>query len=121
MKTLFKLIVVASVLHAVGQAGMVAWDYYQLKDATQQLITFGSQVPTGRIHNQILEMAWEKELPLSSQDVVVDRQGIRTTATARYTQQYEYFSNNFYPVELDFSVDAYSIAPGVQDEDSASR
>ena len=121
MKTLFKLIVVAAVLHAVAQAGLVAWDYYQLKDSTHQLITFGSQVPTGRLHNQILEMAWERELPLSSEDVLVQRRGVRTTAVARYTQQYEYFPNNFYPVELDFAVEAYSISPGVQDEDSASR
>ena len=117
MKTLFKLIIVASVLHAVAQAGLVAWNYYRFKDSAQQLITFGVQVPPSRLHTQMLEMGWDMRLPLVPENVRVERQGVRTTASARYTQQYEFFPNNFYPVELDFSVDAYSIAPGAQDKD----
>jgi hypothetical protein len=115
MKTLLKLVVVAVVLHAAAQAGIIAWDYYKLKDSTQQLITFGSQVPSARLRNQVLEMGWELGLPLVAQDVLVRRQGIRTTASASYTQPFEYFPNYFYALDLGFAVDAYSITPGVQD------
>lgn len=115
MKTLLKLIVLGIVLHAVVQAGMVALDYYKLRDSAQQLITFGSQVPTARLRNQLLEMGWELGLPLVADDVLVRREGVRTTASARYTMPYEYFPNQFYPLELDFAIDAYSITPGVQD------
>ena len=67
------------------------------------------------LRNQILEMGWELGLPVAAEDVSVERQGIRTTASARYVQEFEFFPNNFRPLELDFVVDTYSIYPGVQD------
>lgn len=112
MKNVFKLVIVVIVLHALAQAGMVAWTYYRFRDTAQQLITFGPQVPTAELYEQILSTGREFQLPLGSDDVAVERQSSRTRASARYIQQYEFFPNNFYPVELSFQVETFSIAAG---------
>ena len=116
MKTLIKILFAIIVIHAVARGGIVALNYYQLKDTTRQLLTFGSQVPPAQIHNQILSVAWDKGLPLVSENVLVQRQGTRTVATASYTAEFEYFPNNFYPVDLSFEVEAFSLNPGAQDK-----
>ena len=112
MKNVLKIVIVVIVLHAMAQAGMVAWTYYRFRDTAQQLITFGPWVPTGELYEQILSTGREFGLPLEVDDVTVERQGSRTTASARYIQQYEFFPNNFYPVELSFQVETFSIAGG---------
>lgn len=116
MKTLIKVLFAIILIHAVARAGMVALDYYTLKDTTRQLLTFGERVPPAQLHNQILSVAWEKGLPLVPENVLVQRQGTRTVASASYTAELEYFPNNFYPVDLSFEVEAFTLAPGATDE-----
>jgi len=115
MKTLIKLLFAIIVVHAAARAGMMALDYYTLKDTARQLLTFGEQVPPSQLHNQILSVAWDKGLPLVSENLLVQRQGTRTTASASYTAELEYFPNNFYPVDLSFEVETYSLNPGALD------
>jgi hypothetical protein len=113
MKTVIKFVILGVVLYAVGQAALVAGSYYRFRATAQQLITFGLQVSTTDLHNQILFTGLEFKLPLTSEDISVERQGPRTVASARYVQDYEYFPNNFYPVELSFRVEAFAIASGL--------
>jgi hypothetical protein len=51
MKTLIKIVIAVAVLNAVVQAAQVAWTYYRFRDGSQQLVTFGSRVPTDELHN----------------------------------------------------------------------
>lgn len=112
MKTILKLIIMVAVLNAVARTGLVAWNYYQLKDAAKQMVTFGAQSSTTDLHNRILEKAAELNVPLPAENVNVHRQGMRTWAEAAYTQPVELFPNYTYPVTLSFSVDAYSLVAG---------
>ena len=111
MKTLIKLAVVVIVIYAVAQAGLTGLGYFQLKDATQQLITFGTALRTQELHELILEEARELEIPLAATAVTVERQGTQTTAAARYTVQYQYFPGRYYPVELAFVVESFALNP----------
>ena len=106
MKTIIKIAVSLAVLNAVFHGGEAAWRYYQLKDASQQLILFGSQEQTTELQNRILEKAAELRVPLLPENITIQRQGTRTFLDAAYTQPVEYFPSLIYPVDLKFSVEA---------------
>ncbi len=106
MKTAIKIAIALAVINAAFHAGEAAWRYYQLKDATEQLIIFGSQEHTNELHNRIVQKANDLQVPLLPENVTVHRQGFRTIVDASYTQPVEYFPNQIYPVDLTFSVEA---------------
>lgn len=108
MKTIIKIAIALAVINAAFHAGEAAWRYYQLKDATQQLIIFGSQQQTTELQNRILEKAVELQVPLLPENVNIRREGTRTFVDAAYTQPVEYFPNQIYPVDLKFSVEAFA-------------
>jgi hypothetical protein len=121
MKTVIKLLLMLAVINAVFRAGNAAMTYYQLKDATEQMLTFGSETSTAQLQSRIVEKASELDLPLQIDDVRVRRQGTRTTASAAYTQPVELFPNYRYPMKFSYSVEAYSLtASSTGDSDTAS-
>lgn len=109
MKAILKLIVTAIVLNAGARAGLATWNYYQLKDAAQQAVTFGGQEQPGQIQGHILAKAVELELPVDPAAVSVRRDGLRTEAEASYIQTVELFPSYEYPMEFSFSVNAVSL------------
>ena len=109
MKTIIKILIAIAILNAAGRAGMAAAGYYQLKDASQELVTFGGQASPGDIQNHILQKAQAFSVPLEAGDVEVTRNGPRTTANASYTQGVELFPNYIYPMTFRFSVEALSM------------
>ena len=116
MKTIFKLLIVGIIVNAAVRGGSAAWNYYELKDATTQLLTFGDRTTTGSLRTTIIKKAAELDLPLSAQNVVVHRQGVRTWAEASYVQTLELLPNYPYPMKFSFAVDTYSLTPGVPEE-----
>ena len=108
MKTIIKIAISLAIINAAFHAGEAAWRYYQLKDATQQLIIFGSQEHTTELQHRILEKAAELRVPLLPENLTIHRQGTRTYVDAAYTQPVEYFPNQIYPVDLKFSVEAFA-------------
>ncbi|MBI4266705.1 MAG: hypothetical protein HY657_20245 [Acidobacteria bacterium] len=116
IKTVIKLLIVLAVLNAVAHAGLAAWDYYQLRDEAQQLIVFGAQSTTAELHNRILAKAEELEVPLEPANLDVQREGNRTFVYASYTQPIELFPRFTYPVDLSFTVDAFSVEAFTPDD-----
>jgi hypothetical protein len=108
MKTIIKLLMTAAILNAVVRSGMSAWDYYQLKDAAQQLLVFGDQASIADLQNGILSKAAELDVPLAPENVNVRREGVRTIAEASYTHDVEFFPTFRYPVNYTFRVEAFS-------------
>lgn len=108
IKTAIKLLIALAIVNAAVRAGMAAWSYYQLRDQAQQLIVFGAAVPTTELSNDILVKAMELEVPLEPRNLDVHREGNRTFVNASYTQPVEFFPTFIYPVELSFSLDAFS-------------
>ena len=116
IKTILKIAVALFVVNAVFRAGVVAWDYYELRDEAQQLIVFGAGMSTMGVHDRILMKAMELQVPLQAENLTVRRDGQRTFVEARYTQPVEYFPNWLYPTELSFAVNAFSMQPITADE-----
>ena len=109
MKTIVKILIATAILNATARIGLAAAGYYQLKDASQELVTFGAQTTPGDIENHILEEAQTLNVPLEAGDVEVTRDGLHTTASASYTQSVEVFPSYVYPINFRFSVEALSL------------
>jgi len=113
VKTLIKLLIVAAIVNATARVGMAAARYYQLKDESQELVTFGGNIVLGELQNQILLKAEQLRLPLASEDVLVTREGLRTTASAAYTDSVEVFPNYKYPIRFQFKVEGVNMGAGI--------
>jgi hypothetical protein len=111
MKTIIKILITAAVINAAARGFLAASSYYELKDDTQQAVTFGGESPTDQIQNQILESAEKLNLPVDPDSVEVTRAGLRTTAAVEYTQPVEFFPSFTYPVNFRFTVEA-RVVPG---------
>ncbi len=111
MKTVIKLLIALAIVNAAARGGMAAFSHYQLKDAAQQLIVFGSTVPTAQISYLILDKAVELGVPLEPENIDISRQGSRTVVYASYTKPVEFFPAFIYPLDLSFTVEALSLNP----------
>jgi hypothetical protein len=111
LTTILKLLVAVAVLNAVGRGGMAAWDYYQLRDGAERLLVFDLQSTPDELKTQILEMGNRLELPVAAENVSVEREGARTTATVAYTQPVEFFPSVVYPIPFSFTVNEFSTGP----------
>src|SRR4030095_3010485 len=92
---------------------MAAARYYQLKDESQELVTFGGNIVPGELQNQILLKAEALHLPLAFEDILVMREGLRTTASAAYQDSVEVFPNYKFPIKFQFRVEGFNMGAGV--------
>lgn len=120
IKTVLKIALALAIINAAFHVGDVAWRYYQLKDATLQLITFGPQVHTNELHNRIVQKAVELRIPLPPENIAVHREGNRTFVEGEYTQPIEYFPNQVYSLDMKLFVENYSLNPA-RPEDPPER
>ena len=110
MKTIIKLLVTALVVNATVRLGQSAWAQYQFRDSVQELVLFGSAETPTELKQEIIAEAAEQGVPVGVDDVMVDRQGMLTTAEASYVDPVEVFPRYIYPVTWTFKVDARRIA-----------
>ncbi len=111
IKTIFTTAILVALLNAAYHAGMAAWRHYQVKDQAQQLILFGASVPPAELESQIAQVAEEFEVPIAPEDIVVTRENNRTVAEVYYTMPVELFPRYFYPIDLSFTVETFTV-PG---------
>ena len=112
MKTVIKLLIAVALLNAVFRGAMAQWNYYQLKDGTQELLTFGGESSPEQLQMQIVERATSLNIPLDADNIDVRRDGQRSSAAVSYTQPVEFFPTYVYPMQFSFIVDAVSLRAG---------
>lgn len=110
MKTFIKLLVAVAILNAVVRVGLATASYYEFKDQTQQLITFGADASVAELQDQVLERATALDLPVTPDDIEVTREGKRTAASASYTEPVEVFPSYQYPIDFQFTVEGLNLA-----------
>jgi hypothetical protein len=108
IKTIVKVLIALVVLNAAARGAMATWKYYEFKDAAQQLVIFGVDSTVAELHDQVLARAQDLEVPVTPEDVTIQREGVRTWAEARYTEPVEFFPRYRYPVEFSFSVEGFN-------------
>jgi hypothetical protein len=111
MKTLIKLIIAALIVHGTWRAGMVYFRYYQFKDGVQQTAQFSGTRSEQDLHNRVVELARELQVPLDADRVTIRRQDNHTLIDATYDERIELLPRYFYPWQLRVNVDAFTIVP----------
>jgi len=110
MKSIIKIAIALALANAVVRTGLVAMDYYQLKDAAQQEATWGDRTTPAQLAENVLEKAAELDVPLDAENVEASRDKDLTVISVGYTQPVELFPAFIYPViypvELSFEVQA---------------
>jgi hypothetical protein len=114
MKTVLKLLVAIALLNAVARGAIAQWNYYQLKDDAQQLITFGADASPDQLQNEILQKASELNIAVDADDIQVTKDGLRSSAQVSYTQPVEFFPSYIYPMKFSFNVDSIAIRAGTK-------
>lgn len=108
MKTIIQLLIVAAILHAVGRAALSAMTYYELKDASHEILVFGRDASEDQLAEGILVKASELHVPLQPEALAVRRDADRTVAEASYTETVELLPRYRFPVKYSFRVEALS-------------
>ena len=114
MKTVIKLVIAAALINALARGAWAQWNYYQLKDSAQQLLTFDVDASPEQLESAILDKAMELDIPLSADDVNVKRDGLRSSATVAYTLPIEFFPTYVRPMRFSFAVDTLAIRAGTK-------
>jgi len=109
MKILIKLLIAAAIVNAAARVGNATMKYYQLKDETLQLLTFGANTTPNDLQNHIIGKAEELKVPVDPNDVRVTRDGLHTYATVSYAQVVELVPSYNYPIKFHFTADAIAL------------
>ncbi len=115
MKTIIKLLIAAAIVNGTARVGMVAAKYYEFRDESQQFVTFGANAPPGDLQRQIMDKATALQVPVAFDDIQVQRDGLKTIATASYTEPVEVFPNYKYPIKFHFSVEGVNLGQGANE------
>jgi hypothetical protein len=98
MKTIIKLLVAAVFLNALAQGAWASWRYYQFKDAMEEALLFSEFTSLERVHERLVELAREHDVPIESDAISVKRQGLITQVDAAYTEQVRLVPRLYEPV-----------------------
>jgi len=107
MKTIIKLVIAALIVHATWRAGNVYLRYYQFKDNIQQAAQFSSRRSESELHERVMTLAQQFEIPITPEAVHVKHTDNHTLVDATYTERIELLPRYFYPWEFKVRVDTF--------------
>ena len=103
MKLLLKLLVIAAVLNAAYHLGMDEYRHSQFKDSVHTMLTLGADTPIEELKQQMLQKAVDLKLPVSEEQIMVSRHGVRTTVNVSYGTEPEPFPGYKYRRDHSFT------------------
>ena len=105
-----RIALTVAIMNGMARVGFAYWSFYQFKDHAHQTAVFGGQTPTEVLQFAVLEKAHELFLPITPDQVTVNRHGPRTVIEAKYVQPVEYFPNQRYAIQFSFLVEGFTLA-----------
>jgi len=109
MWTLIKLLVAALILHGLFRLGMAYWERYEFEDAVQRTVQFAERAPEEEIRRSVLELAAEREIPVSLDSISVIRKQRQITVEAGYERDVELLPRYFRAFEFDIRVSVLAL------------
>jgi hypothetical protein len=86
MKAIFSFALAALIVNACVRVGDSAWRFYQLRDAVEHEARYGEVKTTALLRKRIVELARERDIELTDDDVTVEKQGQQTYVSVAYTE-----------------------------------
>ena len=87
MKTILALLFAALIVNACVRIGDSVWRNYQLEDGVNQEARFGDSQTASALRRKIIQLAADKGVELTDDDVVVERRGIETYLSLGYAER----------------------------------
>jgi hypothetical protein len=87
MKTIFGLIFAAIIVNACVRMGDSVWRNYQLEDAINQEARFGESKTPSMLRRKVVQLAADKGVELTEDDVVVERRATETYVSLEYVEE----------------------------------
>ena len=109
MWTLIKLLIAGLILHGLFRLGMAYWEQYEFEDAVQRAVQFAEKAPPEEIRKSVLELAAEREIPLSPEAIAVQRRQRQITVEAAYERDVEVLPRYFRTFEFDIRVSVLAL------------
>ena len=109
MKTILKLIVVALLANASWHLFNAYSPYYRFKDGAQYAAQFRAQMTDEDLHEKIMGLAAQLEIPVTAADVQVRHQGERTVVKVSYDRKIELLPGFSPTWPFSFEVDALNL------------
>lgn len=103
MKTILALLFAALVVNAGVRMGDSVWRNYQLEDAVNQETRYGTSKTASMLRRKIIERALEQNVPVTEDDVVVEKRGAETYVSLAYVEAVELIPST-YTRELTYEI-----------------
>lgn len=110
MKTIIKLVMAGLLVHASWRGGAAFWRYYKFKDGVQATAQFAGARSEAEIHNRVVEIAQELDIPVDPENIEVRKEENHTFVNAAYTERIEFVPTYVYPWQFKLNVDVFTIA-----------
>ena len=104
--------IAVAIINCAVRTAAVYWTYYQFQDSAQQLAILGYEASPDMLRARAFVRAAELLIPISEDQIVVSRDGTKTTIQASYEHPVEFFPHRLYPLKLSFSVEGQNLSAG---------
>ena len=109
IKTVVKLALLALVANATWHLFVAYSAHYKFKDSVQYAAQNRGDKTDEQLHDYIMSLAAEGDVPVPSEGVVVTHVGTATAVTASYTRPLDLLPNRAYPWTFSFRIDTYTL------------
>jgi hypothetical protein len=109
IKTGVKLALLAVVANATWHLFVAYSAHYKFRDAVQYAAQNRGDKTDEQLHDYIMNLAADADVPVPEGGVVVTHVGLATAVTASYTRPLELVPNRAYPWTFSFRIDTYTL------------
>ena len=109
MKSLIKLLIAALIANATWHLFVAYSAHYKFRDAVQNAAQNRGDKSDDQLHEIIMNLAAEADVPVPFDGVVVSHEGRTTSVVASYTQTLELIPSRPYSWPFSFRIDTYTL------------
>jgi hypothetical protein len=111
IRTLVKLAFVALLANATWHVFVVYLAHYKFKDSVTSTVQFGGDKTEAQLHDRILELAVEYDVPVTDENLSIRRSGSQTIVETSYKRPVELVPGYKYIWPFTMRVDLFTTPP----------
>jgi len=112
MRFLIKLAIAAIVANAGWHMGSAYMSHFKFKDAVAEQAQFGGDKTEAQLHDGVMQLASDYDVPVSDDQVNVHREGEHTFIDGSYQRPIELFPGFRQPWTFSWHIDVLTVSGG---------
>jgi hypothetical protein len=109
IRKIVSLALLAFVANATWHLFVLYSAHYKFRDSVRYAAQNRGDKTDDQLHDYLMEVAEEADLPIASDALVVRHEGMSTTVFVTYTRPLDLLPNGSYPWTFSFQVDTYTL------------